>query len=255
MNSVDFELGNFPGGAATVGVVFLPNDYGLDYLAGVKIAAEKNGLDVLFEQQTLPVALDPGQTEAVNAVVSNAADVTFLVTGPSETATIVGTAAAGGHTKPFIGSSPSWNVALLQSPAAGAFEAGLYFNSAPWGSWATDTPGHTAMRAAAEAAGAPSSNFVNAGWTLQYPLKAVLEAAVASGDLTRAGVVAAAQSLGEVDFEGMVETVASYGSNPIVTSSFIGKVDTAAPDGLTVIAGPFTGPTAAAHDYSGPCGG
>lgn len=255
MNSVDFALGNFPGGAATVGVVYLPNDYGLDYLAGVKIAAEKNGLEVLFEQQTLPVALDPGQTEAVNAVVSNSADVTFLVTGPSETATIVGTAAAGGHAKPFIGAGPSWNGALLQSPAAAAFEAGIYFNSAPWGSWATDTEGHAAMRTMAEAVGAPASNFVSAGWVEQYPLKAVLEAAVASGDLTRAGVVAAARSLGEVDFEGMVETVASYGSNPIVTSSVIGAVDTAAPDGITIVAGPFTGPTAAAHDYNGPCGG
>jgi len=255
MNSVDFALGNFPGGAATVGVVYLPNDYGLDYLAGVKIAAEANGLEVLFEQQTLPVGLDPGQTEAVNAVVTNSADVTFLVTGPSETATIVGTAAAGGHAKPFIGAGPSWNAALLASPAAAAFEAGIYFNSAPWGSWATDTAGHEAMRAMADAAGAPASNFVSAGWVEQYPLKAALEAAVAAGDITRAGLAAAANSLGEVDFEGMVETVADYGANPIVTSSVVGAVDTAAPDGITIVAGPFTGPTAAAYDYNGPCGG
>ena len=109
------------------------------------------------------------------------------------------------------------------------------------------------MRTAAEAAGAPPSNFVSAGWVEQYPLKAALEAAIAAGDLTRAGLAGAAQSLGEVDFQGMVETVASYGSNPIVTSSVIAAVDPSAPDGLTLLAGPFTGPTAAGYDYSGPC--
>jgi len=255
MNAVDFAVGNFPGGAATVGVVHFPGDFGEDYLAGVKIAAEANGLDVIFEQQTLPIALDAEQTEAVNTVVTQAADVTFLVMGPNETATIVGKAAAAGHAKPFIGAGPTWNALLLQSAAGPAFEAGIYFNSAPWGPWATDTPGHEALRMMAEAAGAPASNFVSAGWVEQYPLKAVLEAAVAAGDLTRAGVVAAAKSLGEVDYEGMVETVADYGTNPIITSSVIGKVDPAAPDGITLLAGPFTGPTAAAYNYDGPCGG
>ncbi|MCP4247433.1 MAG: ABC transporter substrate-binding protein [bacterium] len=255
MNAVDFALGNFPGGAATVGIVHFPGDYGEDYLAGVKIAAEANGLDVIFEQQTLPIALDPAQTEAINTVVTQAADVTFLVMGPNETATIVGSAAAAGHAKPFVGASPTWNVALLQSAAGPAFTAGIYFNSAPWGPWATDTPGHAALRASAEAGGAPASNFVNAGWVLQYPLKAALEAAVEAGDITRAGLVAAAGSLGEVDFEGMVETVAGYGDNPIVTSSVMAAVDAEAPDGITLLAGPFTGPTAAAYDYSGPCGG
>ncbi|NNC93032.1 MAG: ABC transporter substrate-binding protein [Acidimicrobiia bacterium] len=255
MNAVDFALGNFPGGAATVGIVHFPGDFGEDYLAGVKIAAENNGLDVVFEQQTLPIALDAEQTEAVNTVVTEAADVTFLVMGPNETATIVGKAAAAGHAKPFVGAGPTWNALLLQSAAGPAFEAGIYFNSAPWGSWATDTAGHAKLRAAAEAAGAPPSNFVSAGWVEQYPLKAALEAAVAAGDITRAGLVDAAKNLGAVDFEGMVETVENYGSNSIVTSSFIGKVDPAAPDGLTVLAGPFTGPTAAAYDYNGPCGG
>ena len=175
--------------------------------------------------------------------------------GPNETATIVGTAAASGHTNPFIGAGPTWNSALLASDAGPAFTAGIYFNSAPWGPWATDTPGHAALRASADAGGAPASNFVSAGWVEQYPLKAALEAAVAAGDITRAGLVAAATSLGEVDYEGMVETVADYSGNSIITSSVVSAVDADAPDGVTLLAGPFTGPTAAAHDYSGPCTG
>lgn len=255
MNAVDFAVSNLPSGAASVGVVHFPGDFGEDYLAGVKLAAEANGLEFRFEHVTLPLVVDPSQQGAIDAVRENNADVTFLVMGPNETATIVGTAAAAGHTNPFIGAGPTWNSGILASDAAPAFEAGIYFNSAPWGPWATDTPGHAAMRAAAEAAGVPASNFVSAGWVEQYPLKAVLEAAVAAGDITRAGVVAAANSLGEVDFEGMVETVADYSGNPIITSSVVNAVDPTAPDGVTLLAGPFTGPTAAAHDYSGPCTG
>ena len=255
MNAVDFAVGNLPGPPATVGIVHFPGDLGEDYLAGVKIAAEANGLEVVFEQVTLPIALDAEQTEAVNTVVTQAADITFLSMGPNETATIVGKAAAAGHTKPFIGAGPTWNKALLESAAGPAFEAGLYLNSAPWGGWDTDTAGHAAMRAAAEAAGLPASNFINAGWTEQYPLKAVLEAAVASGDITRAGVVAAADSLGEVDFEGMVDTVADYGSNPIVTTSVINAVNPDAADGTVVLAGPFAGPTVSAYSFDGPCTG
>ncbi|MDH3606834.1 MAG: ABC transporter substrate-binding protein [Acidimicrobiia bacterium] len=253
MNAVDFAVSSFPSGAATVGIVHFPGDFGEDYLAGVKLAAEFNNLEVLFEQPTLPIALDPSQQGAIDAVTGNNADVTFLVMGPFETATIVGTAAALGHTNPFIGAGPTWNSALLESAAGAAFKAGIYFNSAPWGPWATDTPGHAALRASAEAGGAPPSNFVSAGWVEQYPLKAALEKAVADGDITRAGLVAAANSLGEVDYEGMVETVADYSGNPIVTSSVVSKIDEAAPDGATLVAGPFTGPTAAAHNYDGPC--
>ncbi|NNC92930.1 MAG: ABC transporter substrate-binding protein [Acidimicrobiia bacterium] len=260
MNAVDFAVSNFPTGAATVGIVHFPGDFGEDYLAGVKLAAAANNLDVVYEQVTLPIALDPSQQGAIDAVLENYADVTFLVMGPNETATIVGTVAAtwnasGTDPRPFIGAGPTWNSALLASPAGAAFEGGIYFNSAPWGPWATDTPGHAALRASAEAGGAPASNFVSAGWVEQYPLKATLEAAVAAGDITRAGVVAAANSLGEVDYEGMVETVADYSGNSIITSSVVSAVDAAAPDGLTLLAGPFTGPTAAAHDYTGPCTG
>lgn len=256
MNAVDFAVGNFPGGAATVGIVHFPGDFGEDYAEGVKIAAAANDLEVIFDQVTLPIAFDSEQTEAVGVVVNEAADVTFLVMGPNETATIVGKAAAAGHAKPFVGAGPTWNSALLLSAAGPAFEAGIYFNSAPWGPWATDTPGHEAMRTMADAAGAPASNFVSAGWVEQYPLKATLEAAVAAGDITRAGVVAAAKSLGEVDFEGMVGTIADYSGSPIVTSSVMAAVDPSAPDGLTLLGGgPFTGPTAAAFDYSGPCVG
>ena len=253
MNAVDFSVGAVA--PSTVGIIHFPTAYGEDYARGVELAAEANNLEVLFKQSTLPIALDPEQTEAVNTLVGNSADVTFLVTGPFENATIVGKAAAAGHQKPLIGAAPTWNVALLQSAAAPAFESGLYFASGQYPPWDYDSAGHAALRAAAEAAEVPPSTFVVFGWALQYPLKAALDQAHANGDLTREGLKNAAASLGEVDSEGMAPTVADFGGDPVVTQSMVAAVDSSAPDGLSVAQDFFTGPSAAGYSFTEACAG
>ena len=57
----------------------------------------------------------------------------------------------------------------------------LYMQSAPWGPYGTDTPGHKALRdTLGEAAfkAAPSDGYT-AGWVWSYPMKAALEQVVA----------------------------------------------------------------------------
>ena len=67
-----------------------------------------------------------------------------------------------------------------------------------------DTNGHAAMRATFEAMGIDSGNlFLTAGWSSQYHLKGVLEAAIKGGDLTRAGIRRAAANVC-VDSDGMM---------------------------------------------------
>ncbi len=69
----------------------------------------------------------------------------ILGTGPTETAVIVGQAAAQGFQGQFVGLGPTWNPALLQSPAAPALRRSSWPRGT-WGSFDTDTPGHQAMR-------------------------------------------------------------------------------------------------------------
>lgn len=259
MNATDWALQAVPE-MATVGVVFIPNDYGKDFAAGVAAAAAANNLELVLNQPTIPISLggDEAQTEAVTAVVSADPDVTFLVTGPRETGAIVGGSAALGHTKPFIGAGPTWDAGLLQSAAAPAFTAGLYFNVAPWGPWGADTPGHAASRELADSLGVPPTIYFTAGWALQYPLKAALEKAYENGDLTRAGLKAAADSLTSVDYEGMLpEGAGNYAAadpaDRIVRQSVISKVDAGAPGGLVIQQDFFEGPTVKAYDFSAPC--
>lgn len=273
MNAVDWATVAIPAIGrefTTAGIIALPNDYGADYSAGVKLGAEANGVTVVWEQTVIPASLggDPTQTEAVAKVVGEPVDIVFLVTGPSETAAVVGGAAQqmGASVPLFIGGGPSWNVALLGSPAAPAFQSGIFFQSSFVPGWDYDSPGHAKLRGAVEAAGLPANDFFAAGWTSQYAIKAALEAAYGIGDLSHEGIETAAFALTEVDYEGMMPTRSFAGdpNDPAVypRSSVIGKYSEDATTGIETIqdastsdSGFFVGPTAEAYTFTAACAG
>jgi ABC-type branched-subunit amino acid transport system substrate-binding protein len=251
MNSVDWYVEE-NGEPAKIMAVHYPGDYGDDAAAGAAYAAEQYGVEFI------DVETPPGQDNqggAIEQVVSQAPDLLLITTGPAEMATIVGGAAARGFQGTVIGTSPTWNPALLQSAAAPALEA-LYYQSGPWGPWGTDTAGHAAAREAFADVPNPNDGYI-AGWVWSYPLKAAIEAAVASGDLTRAGLRAAAASLTEVDYEGMLPPAAgNYSGEPneaVFRQSLISQVDPEAPTGVTVVRDFFEGPTAASYQFDAPC--
>ena len=150
---------------------------------------------------------------------------------------IVGQAAAQGFTGQFIGLGPTWNPALLDTPAAPALEA-LYLQSGYWGPFGTDTPGHQAMREALGDVEQPNDGYT-AGWAWSYPLKAALEEWLDGDyDKDRAGLLEAVAVAGD----GRLRGHAARGgrqlgpASPTTTSSgqsVISKVDTAAPTGVT----------------------
>ena len=271
MNAVDWAAVAIPAIGrefTTAGVIALPNDYGRDYTAGVKLAAEANGVTVAWEQLVIPASLggDPTQTEAVAKVVAEPVDIVFLVTGPNETAAVVGGAAQqmGASVPLFIGGGPSWNVALLGSPAAPAFETGIFFQSSFVGGWDYDSPGHAKLRGAVEAAGLPANDFFAAGWTSQYAIQAALESAYELGDLSHVGIEIAAFALTDVDYEGMMPARSFTGdpNDPAVypRTSVIGKYSADATTGIETIqdastsdSGFFVGPTASDLTFTTAC--
>ena len=178
----------------------------------------------------------------------------MITTGPAEMAAIVGGTAAEGFEGQFVGSSPTWNPALMQSAAAPALEA-LFAHAGPWGPFGTDTPGHEAMR---EAVGevTPNDGYTS-GWAWSYPMLAALELAAEEGDITRESLVEAAGSLEEVDYEGMLppEAGRTTGDPQEVSfrSSVISTVDSDAPTGMSLEQDLTTGPTAEGYDFSEPC--
>jgi ABC-type branched-subunit amino acid transport system substrate-binding protein len=249
MNNVDYAKDAFS--AKSVMAVHWPGDYGDDSAFGVKYAAEKNGLTFT------DVTTGQGQAQqgaAVAAILAAKPDVVILAVGPTENASIVGGAAAQGFTGKFIGLGPTWVSQLNASPAAPALAA-LYQQSGGLPPWNADTPGHKAMR---EALGTPASinDGLTTGWASSYPLKAALVKAVGEGDLTRAGLVAAAKSLSTVDFEGMLPAeFGNYAGGPASApkGTGISKPDKAAPTGVTLVKELFVGPTAKAFTPTKPC--
>ncbi|WP_020523512.1 ABC transporter substrate-binding protein [Catelliglobosispora koreensis] len=248
MNTLDYAVEKYK--TKSVLSIHYAGDYGDDAAAGAKFGAEKLGLT--FSHLKTDAGQDK-QAGAIAEIVSKKPDLVILTTGPTEVATIVGGAYLGGYRGRFIGTSPSWNAALLQTAAGPALTA-LFEQSVPWNSWSTNSTGHTAMRNALTGK-APSEGYT-AGWVWSYPLKAALEKAAANKDLTRAGLLAAVKSLESVDYEGMLPAGSGNfkaGAAGQFKSTGIYKVDPAGPTGVSQVKDLFTGPTAAAYKMEGAC--
>jgi ABC-type branched-subunit amino acid transport system substrate-binding protein len=253
MNAVDYALRENPD-IKKVMAVHLPGDYGADGAAGAKIAAEENGLEFEAVEQA-SVATGGTTTAAVDAVVNQKPDLVILTLTPRETAEVVGGAAARGFKGQFIGTSPSWNPALLESPAKDAM-LGLFLQSAPWPTFESDTAGHEAMR---ETLGDVDGNDgYTSGWAWSYPLKAALEAAVEAGDLTREGLANAVGNLTSVDYEGMLpEGAGNLAGDPneaAFRQTVFQKPTEGTGSGVELIEDFFQGPTAENFQFGdAPC--
>ena len=201
-------------GATKIALATFPGDYGQDGAAGVKKAIDfYDTLELVYNGEALVI---PGQdqTEVVTGIVESGADWTFLTTNPSTAAEIMGGAAQAGYVGAWTGSTPSYDFRLLDSPAAPIIDAS-YFQSGYNVPWGTDVPGAVAMTEVLTAAypdRRPSDAFA-IGWSYSLSLQQALEAAIASGDLTRAGFAAAVNSLTGVDFGGLAPTQ-SYSGTP-----------------------------------------
>jgi ABC-type branched-subunit amino acid transport system substrate-binding protein len=249
MNALDYAKETWQ--PKSVMAVHYPGDYGDDAAAGAKLGAEALGLTFTN------VKTDSGQDKqagAIDAIVAKKPDVVILTTGPADAALIIGQTAAHGYTGKFIGTSPTWNPGLLQHPAAAAIKS-LYLQTAPWNAWASDTPGHKAMREAIGTSVTPNDGYT-AGWVWSYPLKAALEKAVKDGDLTRDGLLKAVKSLSSVDYEGMLPAGAGNfagGPDAQVRVTAIYKPDPSGPTGVSQVKDLFVGPTAKAYKLDKPC--
>lgn len=231
-----------------------PGDYGGDFATGAQAWAEANGIEFLGFVETNSNAVVGSQDAAVGQILSGEADVVAVATGPAEVAEIVGGAAAQGFEGQFLGSVPTWNPALLDSPAGPALEA-AYLHVGPWENFGGESAAHEGMR---EALGEelPTNDGFTFGWIWSYPLLAALEAAAENGDLTRAGLRSVTDGL-VVDYEGALPetTLSDTPNESAARTAVISEPDPEAPLGITSIATGVTGETADAYEYTERCSG
>ncbi len=236
----------------SVFVVGFPGDYGGDFAAGAEAWAQATGSEYLGFAETGTNALVGNQDAAVGQVLESGADVVGLAVGPAEAAEIVGGAVAGGFEGQFIGSVPTWNPGIMESPAAPALEA-AFLHIGPWEPFDGDSEAHQAMQDALDGE-MPTNDGYTFGWIWSYPLLNVLENAAANGDLTREGVRAAA---GEtvVDYEGALpeRDYSLDGDEGAPRVGVINQPNSELETNLETLATDVTGDTTQAFDYSEPC--
>lgn len=250
MNIVDYAVDELD--AKSVAAVHLPGDYGDDAMVGARIAAEERGVK-FTSIETAPGA--EAQNSVVATIVREAPDVVVVSTSPIELAAIVGSAVGQGFEGKFIGSIPSWNAALLQTPAGPALKKS-YLQATSFPTWDADTPGNDAMRKAAGKT-APSDYYL-LGWAGSYVVKAILDKAVANDDLSRNGLVEAARTLDGVDGEGMLaDGVGNYASDDANASAvrvtMLNSVDSTTSTGVSTTVDAFVGPTVKGYDFKEAC--
>jgi len=202
---------------STVAIASNPGDYGLDSHNGALAAAEALGLEVVYDEPGSINATDEATlTEVANGIASSGADLAFVTTSPGAFGAIFGQALAAGYQGVWSGAGPSYNPALIapDSPIADAIAASTYW-SAYYGLWGMDTPGideATQLLMDSGRVDVPVSAYFE-GFVEAQIMHAALQQAYDNGDMTRAGVLAAAKSLEEVDFNGLAPNETYVGAN------------------------------------------
>jgi len=246
-----------------VAIASFPGDYGEDGAAGVKVAAEAIGLEIVYDGQG---AVVPGadQTPVVTEIANSGADWVWLTTNPTTTAELMGGAAQQGFAGQWSGNGPSWNPLLLNT-GIGDLADQVYTHSYYSVLWDVgESQGMQDMIAAMREyrPEAPFDDVYVISWIEGLVATQILDAAITNGDLTRAGVLNAAKTL-TVDLQGLAPNQSWTGdpNDNIVRETYIYDVDKSlytpgvtvsdegGNNGFTLIKGPYSSPAAEGWEY------
>jgi ABC-type branched-subunit amino acid transport system substrate-binding protein len=255
---------------STVAIISLPGEYGQDGATGAKAAAEALGLEIVYDGEGAVVS-GADQTPVITELVNAQPDLVWATITPGTLGEIMGGAYAQGLRAQWSGNSPTYDFHLLATDLAPILDE-LYTQSAYTQLWnSDDSPGMTevveGMRA--QKPDAPVSDVYVIAWTEGYATQQILEKAAANGDMTRAGIVAAAKDPTlEIDFHGLSPNQ-TFGGDPndfIVRESYMYDIDIskytpdgtvsdpeAATGGVLLTDGPFVSDTAADYEFEGAC--
>ncbi len=254
------------GKEAKLAIISRPGEYGADGHAGAEIAADLLGIEVVYNGKG-EVAGDD-RTAVISQLVGSGATIVWNTLTPGELADVFGNAVSQGFDGIWSGNQPSFSYPnLLSSDLAPLFDEYYYQSgySVPWNG--NDSEGMQELVAAMVERRPESvlSDSYIVGWMEGIMVQTIVEQAIANGDLTRAGVVAASREVA-IDFKGLSPNQSYAGSydDVLVRESFIYDVDATAFDlqpvsvgtggsGLIIEEGPFVSDILADYEFGGAC--
>ena len=208
-------------------LVTAPGEYGEDSAAGVRIAAESLDLGIVYDARGV---LKPGVdlSRVASDIADSGADWVWLATDPSTTAALIEGAVTEGFTGQWSGNAPSWHSLLLELPVSELLDRYFTYSTytALWGS--NDSLGMSDVMEAMALyrPEAPLDDYYVIGWIQGLITMQILEAAISGGDLTRAGVLAAANTV-TADLKGLAPNQTWNGEpdDYIVRESYFYDID------------------------------
>ena len=250
--------------AATIAIASNAGDFGQDSAQGAKIAAEQLGLTVVYDGEGKINAADEATiAEVVTGIVGNPADIVWVTTSPTAYGGIYGQALANGVVATWSGSSVAWIPSFLGPEPEGFADAVQrdWIFALPYSPWGADNPGTEAaveMLTAADPEITPFDYYLE-GVGEALLLEKILNEAYASGDMTRAGVLAAAKSLEgfttgglwpDQDFVGEPNDI--VGRTAIMVKPSVADLG-AGNSGLEILDPAYTSDIAAAYQFDETC--
>ena len=272
MNTISWLAADFEertGEKPTLAIATVPGDYGGDSAAGATFAAAELGLSVVWDGQG---QIDPTDIQHVaQHIAQSGADFAWLATDPLTMTEVVGTALQLGYTGQWSVSMPTFSDRLLGTALGDYLAANMYMSAlmAPLGA---DVRGMTEVLDVLKQKYPdryPAAGMVE-GYLEFYVTKRVLEQAAELGDMTPAGVVAAARAIGSLSYDGLSPSnLFSGDANATVTrATAIYKPDKGMFDSqgglgaslggggisaLVKVSDFFASDLATGYDFQGPC--
>jgi ABC-type branched-subunit amino acid transport system substrate-binding protein len=233
-----------------IGHLYFEGEYGENGLKGSKYFASKNGMKVV-EQKIK--ATDEDMSGQVAAFKRAGVKAIAVTTAPTQLASVAGIAASQGMKVPIVGNNPTYDPALLKSPAAEAVKATTYISGsiAPW---TLDKPEVKSVSQQFQSA-YPKSDpkaSVQFGWAQAEVMYQILNKACGNNDLTRAGLIKAAHELSGIDTGGLIAGPLDYtkaGEPPTRAVYLARPADVTG--GLKALPGVFESETAKKYDVAG----
>jgi ABC-type branched-subunit amino acid transport system substrate-binding protein len=213
----------------TVGHIYFEGEYGANGLAGTKAVAEAKGLKVVEAQIK---STDQDMSSQVTQFKAAGVKAIALTVAPTQTASVAAVAQAQGLDVPMLGNNPVFAPGLLQGPTAQWLKDHLYVASP-----VSTFDKHQDLLKAYKAAypDVTPSLGVLVGTGMAALMNQVLDAACKNGDLTRAGVLSAFESLKNADTGGLVVPIRGFkhGQSPSLESFVLQPAD--APGGAKLL--------------------
>jgi len=240
-NGVDYIVNQQGKKSAKIGIIYQNDEYGQDGIRGYDAA--KTAYTFNDVARAAYAATDTDFSAQVLAMKNAGAEYVFLVTTPSPTGKIIGTAAALSYHPTFVLQGPAWSEYLMTKtgtiedtahtaiyPALGAGNTWVLGYEAQWGD--NNVPGMAKFLSDTQTYGngqIPDYYYMY-GYGLAKVEAAILKKAIESGDLSRQGILNAKLNLGNVDLGGLLPSV-NYTPQlgPVSRKSNISVVDPTVP--------------------------